>query len=258
MQKLIYCDFDGTITAHDTLDAIADVFGPADWRERYMALRRQGLAIRDTIRQELQWCRATRAQIVDVLRSIDIRPGFEEFLRYVREHRYEFVIQSEGIDLAIQTVLHERGLDDIPFFTNRFVIDQEGRPGTINLYSHPDCHSCGNCKSSHLIDARETGAAVVYIGDGVTDRCPAQITDVLFARGGLAKWAARKHIPFTPFETFHDVLDEFRKDDFEARLLAESRKDAAKKLILPCKDLFEKDDTLHSPRFLMKNPRTKT
>ena len=249
MRKIIFCDFDGTIATHDTLDAIQDVYGPSDWRERYSLMRRAGSSARDTIRKTLESCKATPEQIEELIRSIDLRPGFEEFVRLVRSIGYEFIIQSEGIDLSIRIVLHERGLDDIPYFTNRFVVNDEGRPSTRNIHSHPDCPVCGNCKASHLIEARKAGAAIVYIGDGITDRCPAQISDVVFARAELADWCQSREMPFIRFDTFHDVMSEFRKEDFEARLEAESRKDLERKLTLPSRDFFEENEVYQSARF---------
>lgn len=252
MRRIVFCDFDGTIATHDTLDAIQDIYGPSDWRERYGEMRRSGTSARDTIRKTLESCNATLEQITQLISTIEIRAGFEEFLTFVRTQGYEFTIQSEGIDLGIKIVLHQRGLDDIPYFTNRFVINDEGRPSTVNIHTHPDCPVCGNCKASHLIEARKSGAAIVYIGDGTTDRCPAQLADVVFARAELAEWCRAEGVPFIQFEDFNDVLREFQAEDFESRLEAESRKDVERKLILPSRDFFRKDETFESARFSLE------
>lgn len=255
MRKIVFSDFDGTITEHDTLDAVQDVYGPSDWREKYAAMRREGVSSREVTRRILESCSASPEQVAKLIESIGIRAGFEEFVRTVRGKGYEFIIQSEGVDLSIKAILHAQGLDDIPYFTNRFVVNDEGRPSTANIHSHPDCPVCGNCKSAHLIEARKGGAAIVYIGDAGTDRCPARIADIVFARPELAEWCGGHGVGFIAFEDFRDILAEFRKEGFEARLLAESRKDVERKLKLPLQDYFEKYEAIQSPRFTQKIKR---
>ncbi len=249
MRKVVFCDFDGTITEHDTLDAIQDVYGPSDWRERYGKMRREGLTAREVIRKTLESCEASPEQIEKLIGGIGIRAGFEAFVKAIRATGYEFIIQSEGIDLSIRMILHARGMDDIPYFTNAYVINAEGRPSTKNLHSHPDCPVCGNCKSSHLIEAKREGAAIVYIGDGYTDRCPAQLADIVFARPALAEWCARHGVEAVPFEDFRDILEAFRQKGFEARLEAESKKDIERKTTLPARDYHQKTEVIETARF---------
>ena len=129
-------------------------------------------------------------------------------------------------------MLHERGIDDLPYFGN-VLVETDGRWTTENPHMHPDCTDCGNCKSAHLIDRKKRGDATVYIGDGATDRCPAQVADVVFATGFLAHFCEAQHIPFIPFETFDDVVREMSTDGFIARLEEASSRDLARKTTLP-------------------------
>jgi 2-hydroxy-3-keto-5-methylthiopentenyl-1-phosphate phosphatase len=263
MRKIVFSDFDGTITEHDTLDAVQDVYGPSNWRDMYGQMRRSGMSARDVTRKVLESCQASPEQIEKLIDGIGIRAGFQDFVKCVRGRGYEFIIQSEGIDLSIKLILHARGMDDIPYFTNRYVINAEGRPSTAHLHSHPDCPVCGNCKSQHLIEARKSGvdstgspqAAIVYIGNGSTDRCPAQVADVVFARDELATWCARHGVKCIPFEDFRDVMREFEKEDFEARLAAESQRDLERKMKLPLRDYHHKDEVIDTPRFSPNSKR---
>jgi 2-hydroxy-3-keto-5-methylthiopentenyl-1-phosphate phosphatase len=45
----------------------------------------------------------------------------------------------------------------------------------------------------------------VYVGDGISDRCGAQASDLVFARRGLAAYLAERGVPFTYFDDFHEV-----------------------------------------------------
>ncbi len=51
---------------------------------------------------------------------------------------------------------------------------------------------------------------IVYIGDGYSDRCPAQFADVVFAKGSLVGFCETNNITFHRFEAFADVLAKFR------------------------------------------------
>jgi 2-hydroxy-3-keto-5-methylthiopentenyl-1-phosphate phosphatase len=46
---------------------------------------------------------------------------------------------------------------------------------------------------------------LVYVGDGRSDFCVSARADILFAKAGLATYAASLNRPHHTFETFHDV-----------------------------------------------------
>jgi len=236
MKHVVFSDFDGTITAKDTIDAMYDAFGPEDWPGITRELYSQGLRSRRIIRKMLGMFDVTREEIVELLRTLLIRDGFVEFREFCRRDGYELVIVSEGIGLSVETVLHERGIDDLPYFGNVLVRGRDGRWTTLNPHRHPDCADCGNCKGQHLIERKKRGDAVVYVGDGATDRCAAQLADVVFATGYLARFCEKTGIPFVRFETFQEIVREMSKEEFKARLEAEARRDIRRKTKLPRAD----------------------
>jgi 2,3-diketo-5-methylthio-1-phosphopentane phosphatase len=236
MKHVVFSDFDGTVTAKDTLNAMYDAFGPGDWPVFVKDLHDKGLRSRQIIQRMLATFDVTREQMVELLRTLPIREGFVEFRRFCRNNGYELTLMSEGIGLSVETVLHERGIDDLPYFGNVLVRGADGRWTTLNPHRHPDCADCGNCKSHHLIERKKRGEAVVYIGDGATDRCAAKVADVVFATGFLARYCEKRNIPFVSFETFQDVTREMSKEDFVRRLEAEAGRDFPRKTTLPRPD----------------------
>lgn len=236
-RRVVFCDFDGTITARDTIDAMYDAFGPDDWRNAAGDLYTKGLRSRQIIKRMLGMLDCTRDEIVELLRTLPIRDGFVEFREFCRNNRHELIVMSEGIGLSVETVLHERGIDDLPYFGNVLVRDGDGRWTTENPHLHAECTDCGNCKSAHLIKRKKQGDGVIYVGDGPTDRCPARVADILFATNYLADFCAKNKLPFIPFETFHDVIAEMSKDDFAGRLEAEAGRDFERKTTLPGPEL---------------------
>ena len=47
---------------------------------------------------------------------------------------------------------------------------------------------------------------VVYVGDGISDRCAAQAADRVFATRGLARYFDERNLPYEPFDDFHDIV----------------------------------------------------
>ncbi len=233
MRHVVFSDFDGTITAKDTIDAMYDEFGVENWPAVVRGLYAQGLRSRQIIKRMLGMLDASHEQIVALLRSLPTREGFAEFREFCKARDYDLIVMSEGISLSVETVLHERGINDLPYFGNVLERDAQGRWTTSNPHASGECHDCGNCKSSHVIERKKAGDAVVYVGDGATDRCPAMVADIVFATGYLAKFCAKTGIPYFPFTTFHDVVEEMSKPDFVRRLEAEATRHLDRKTALP-------------------------
>ncbi len=123
MKHVVFCDFDGTITAKDTIDAMYDAFGPENWPVIATELYNKGLRSRQIIKHILGMLDCTRRDIVKLLQTLPIRDGFVEFHEFCRDNDYELIIMSEGIGLSVETVLHERGIDDLKYFGNVLVRD---------------------------------------------------------------------------------------------------------------------------------------
>jgi 2,3-diketo-5-methylthio-1-phosphopentane phosphatase len=233
MKHVVFCDFDGTITVQDSIDAMYDAFGPSDWLTIAKRLRAEGLRSRRIIKTMLGMLDASREQIVRLLRTLRVREGFPEFRRFCRRSGADLVIMSEGICLSVETVLHERGIDDLPYFGNVLVRGEDGKWTTLNPHQSAECDDCGNCKSAHLVERKKKGEAVIYVGDGPTDRCPALVADFVFAVNSLADFCDSAGIPYLRFESFSEVVREMSREDFTRRLEAEASRDLERKTTLP-------------------------
>jgi 2-hydroxy-3-keto-5-methylthiopentenyl-1-phosphate phosphatase len=54
--------------------------------------------------------------------------------------------------------------------------------------------------------ALANGGRSVYVGDGFSDRCGAEASDLVFARRGLAAYLGERGVPFEPFDDFFQVV----------------------------------------------------
>lgn len=209
-KTVVFCDFDGTMTVQDSLDTVFDHFAPPEWREMGREARRLG-GTRVSIPLEVALCRGDREEFERVVREkIALSPGFRDLPALCRERGWEFVILSEGFALHIETVLRREGLSGLRYYSNDLVFHDEGI-AVSQPHANLDCHRCGNCKSAHLKRYRDRGCRVIYIGDGITDFCPAGQADLVLAKRILADYCKKAGIDYIPFDDFYDVVRVLRQ-----------------------------------------------
>jgi 2,3-diketo-5-methylthio-1-phosphopentane phosphatase len=208
----IFCDFDGTISTVDIGDALFDRFSNREpWLGELMARR---LHIRE------YWIRVAAAlyqpltlDALDAfLREVPIDPGFDDLLAVRREHRLPFTIVSDGLDLYIERYLTLHGIEPLPIFCNRATLTPDGalEIGYPLAWEGCDCF-CATCKRNVVLTEADPAAIIVYIGDGVSDFCPAEHADIVFAKKSLAAYCNEHRIPHHPFATLADVARQLRQ-----------------------------------------------
>jgi len=200
----ILCDFDGTVTVEEVSISLLEQFTGAAWRDADADLLSGRKTLRETMEREFGLLRAPRAAMERFVRQVRLRTGFSELADAARSHRVPFIIVSEGLDFYIDAFLDDKGLK-VDVRTNHAVFSDKGI-----IVEHPfsdgECHKCGTCKKAQLLRFKDKGYTTVYIGDGISDRCPARFCDVLFARNGLLEYCRREGIRCVPFGDFTDVL----------------------------------------------------
>jgi len=143
-------------------------------------------------------------QIIDEKAALD--PQFPRFVAYCRENGYHLEIVSDGLDIYIEHLLTKHKLEDSPYTSNRIVFE-DGKAQIESPFRSESCGLCGNCKKQRVLAARRAQAGcVVYIGDGISDECPAGYSDILFAKGNLLAYCRENDIEAIPFRNFADVL----------------------------------------------------
>lgn len=203
--RTLVVDFDGTITEQDLLDTIAQTFGDEDvYREVDEALDDDSLSLHEVIRREFE---PVRAPLEDVqrwaLENVRVRPGFRETVELARERGWRFVIVSSGFLELIEPVLEREGLAGLELLANS--VDPDPSGWKVRFRTEDVCATCGQpCKRSTAV-ALADGSELVYVGDGYSDRCAAELADLVFARRGLAAYLEERGVPFEPFEDFHSI-----------------------------------------------------
>jgi len=204
----ILCDFDGTVTIEEVSVSLLKKYTGDHWLKADRDLYEGRVTLRETMKREFSLLKAPREEMEEFVRGIHLRPGFGELVEAARNAGVPLVIVSEGLDFYIAAFLEHHGLD-VQFWTNRAIFTPEG-VRVEYPYSWEECDYCGNCKYGHIINFRNEGCTTVYIGDGISDRCPARKADILFARDGLLDFCRKEKLACIPYEDFRDVLRSLR------------------------------------------------
>lgn len=202
----LFSDFDGTISTTDIGFDLFDRFGVQEpWHAELLAGR---IATADYWRRMAANLRVpiTPELLDDYLRSIPIDPGIYPLLELCRAESIRFTIVSDGFDLYIERYLALNGVEGLELYANHAELDAEGRMRMTFPYAAEgcDCVSAA-CKRNIVLRAASPDARIVYIGDGVSDFCPAEHADIIFAKKKLAAHCNAERLPHYPFKTLSEV-----------------------------------------------------
>ena len=198
----IVLDFDGTITEVDLLDDLARRFGDSFvYQEVEAALLAGTITLRECITREYEPVTMPLDEAVGwVLANVRLRPGLRELVAFAKARRWGVRVLSSGFEDLIVPVLADAGVDGIDILANRIDARREG--WRVIWRDEAVCTVCGEpCKRSGLPEGE-----VIYIGDGISDRCAAVAAERVFATRGLARYLSERGLPYDPFVDFHDVV----------------------------------------------------
>jgi 2-hydroxy-3-keto-5-methylthiopentenyl-1-phosphate phosphatase len=203
---LIACDFDGTITQRDTLHVVMEAFGPEGlWDSIEPRMRAGELTVDQAMREEFAAVHATIDEVREVvLAAAPLRAGFPALMAWAADHGHELVIMSAGFRSIIDIVLGVADIEGLEIVSNDAHFSRDGCEITWSLPGGP-CDRCGRSCKRHALSERRGGRTAVYIGDGISDRCPSLDADIVFARDGLAEFLDEQARVYQGFDDFFDI-----------------------------------------------------
>lgn len=208
-KRIVFCDFDGTITVNDNIIAIIKHFNPDGWEKIAEQTISQELTIKDGVGQLFHLLPASmKKEVVDFsISNARIRDGFASFLSYCKEQQIEFYVTSGGIDFFVYPILEPFGIPNDHIYCNGS--DFSGERIEI-LWPNPcDDHcsnDCGMCKTTIMRRFPADQYERIIIGDSVTDFEGAKLADVVFSRSHLTVKCQELGLPHYEYETFHDII----------------------------------------------------
>ncbi len=209
----IFVDFDGTITKVDVGEELFLNFGNYEqnrilidnWNVGGMNAWNGWRALCNSVEK------ADKNEMIEYLNKIEIDPAFRNFVSFCEEKSLPIKIISDGFDFYINTILEKENLSYLEFSSNvlEFTDNKKLIPHFPN--AQEDCNCCGNCKRNYVLDNSSDEDFTVYIGDGVSDRCPIQYCDFIFAKNSLLKFCEVNRITYFPYNDFSDVKNKLEE-----------------------------------------------
>lgn len=209
MEYIVICDFDGTITMQDTVDAMAEEFAKGDWQKLNDLWNNRLVDASHVSQSILDMMDIDEATLKDFIKSIKIDPYFKDFIEFIREKYLEFYILSDGFDFNIDTIFEENEIDGLVCFTNMLNFKDSKLIGCYPN-KNEDCKKCCNCKNNLIKEINQESKKLIYIGDGTSDMCASTLADYVFAKGKLANYLKKEGRDFIEFKSFKDILDNMK------------------------------------------------
>jgi len=206
----IFSDFDGTIAVEDVGSRLFGMFAGTQANEIVQHYLDGGITARTCLTKECEAVEsATLGEVERFIDQFSLDPTFKGFVEFCRGRDIPLVVLSDGLDFYVERLLKNNGLGDVPFFSNHleFVLSSAVTK-LVPSFPHTDaeCLLCGNCKRNHLLTLSADDDIIVYVGDGISDRCPVRYAEIVFAKRNLIRYCQEQNVTYYEFKNFRDVV----------------------------------------------------
>ena len=207
-EKIVFCDFDGTITAVETFATMLGNFAPELSSQILPQIYNRTLTLRVGVRKMLESIPSKHyLDIIAYAQAQPIRPGLPEFISFLRSQNIPFVVVSGGLRGMVETVLKREGLfsqveaiyaPDVETDQLFLKVDSPLEGGTELL---------SKVRVMNLYPARQTLA----IGDSITDLNMCLNADLVFARDRLREYLEAENKAYIPWQDFFEIQAHLEK-----------------------------------------------
>lgn len=205
----VFCDFDGTVATEDVGNQLFRTFAGEQAVQIVQRYLNGEINARDCLAQE---CAAipsiTEEEFIAFVDQFKVDPYFLAFVAFCAAREIPVTIVSDGLDAYVRRILENHGLGRLRWFANHAeFVAHNGKTSLVPSFPYRDaeCDICGNCKRNHLVTLSGDEDIIVYVGDGISDRCPVRYADIVFAKSGLLVYCQKQNITYHEFRHFGDV-----------------------------------------------------
>lgn len=210
-----FFDFDNTVTTFDVFDDLVERFAvDQKWRGLEKEWQAGKIGSRECLEGQLRSVRVTKEALVRYLSSVPIDPYFHRLLDLFKEEKVPVVIVSDNFSFIVRGILRNHGIGGVPVYSNRLRFSGERLIPSFP-YANGDCSKCAHCKKRHL--SNSNGRSPLYVGDGLSDICPAEAARWVFAKGSLLEYLRSRAKPCIPFENLGDIYHYLVESNHGAR-----------------------------------------
>ncbi|MCL8383605.1 MtnX-like HAD-IB family phosphatase [Xanthobacter aminoxidans] len=197
-------DFDGTISREDTTDRVLERFAAPGWEAIEAEWHAGLIGSRACMTRQVDLLRVSPDALDTFAATLEIDPGFPEFVRLCGRHAIPLTIVSDGLDRTIRTVMARAGLGPIPVVANELRWMGGDRWRLLSPHAAPG-GACGSGTCKCRVAAQLARPLNLLVGDGRSDFCVAGEADLVFAKASLVAHCAQAGIPHHPIADFTDA-----------------------------------------------------
>jgi 2-hydroxy-3-keto-5-methylthiopentenyl-1-phosphate phosphatase len=200
LERVVFCDFDGTITAQETFVAILKQFTPELAADLIPKMYRLELTLREGVLHMLEAMPSSAyTEILEFAASQPLRSGLLELLDFLQVQAVPFVVITGGLKGMVEAA--------IPEFLPKIYAVHGADIDTTGACFKVTSPALGETELVSKVDImkRYPAEQTIAIGDSVTDLKMAMAADVVFARDRLAEYLSDRNVAYHPWEDFHDI-----------------------------------------------------
>ena len=207
---MVFLDFDNTITSLDVLDAVIGRFSiDQKWMVYEEAWKEGKIGSRECLEAQLRSVRVTRVELEKYVRQIPLDPFALKLFRILRRRHIPFIIVSDSFTVIIRAILCHQGILRAKVFANQLSFKKDRLIPSFPYHSKECRRKCAHCKKIHVREHKNK--TTIYVGDGLSDVCPALEADIVFAKDSLASHLEAERKFHTPFCDLKDICAFFEQ-----------------------------------------------
>jgi 2-hydroxy-3-keto-5-methylthiopentenyl-1-phosphate phosphatase len=198
--RIVFCDFDGTITVDETFVAVLKLYTPELAADVIPQIYELKLTLKEGVRLMLESIASSNyPAILDFVRSQPQRSGLPEFLDFLSVHDVPFVVISGGLQGMVEAALEplKSKIEAI------YGVEVDRRGDHFQVFSPAEGET--DFVDKVVLMDRHPTAQKIMIGDSVTDLNMAIAVDVVFARDRLAQYLDERGVVYYSWNDFYDV-----------------------------------------------------
>lgn len=215
---MVFLDFDNTITSLDVLDAIIGKFSiDQKWMIYEEAWKEGRIGSRQCLEAQLRSVRVTRADLEKYVKQIPLDPFALKLFQTLHRQHIPCMIVSDSFTVIIRTILRHYGIRQAKVFANQLSFKKDRLIPSFPYHSKDCRRGCAHCKRIHVLGHKDK--TTIYVGDGLSDVCPALEADIVFAKDSLASHLEAERKFHTAFCDLGEVCAFFERAKMKRPLI---------------------------------------
>jgi 2-hydroxy-3-keto-5-methylthiopentenyl-1-phosphate phosphatase len=202
--RVVFCDFDGTITTKDTFVSVLEKFAPKAAVQILPAVFRREITLKAATNKTLGSISAQDyPAMIEFIAQHPVRPGLKEFIEFLNDATIPFVIISGGLTGMVKAVLeHQQLMDGVTAI-------YAGEVETIGEFLQPYSAISNDTEfvAKEIAMAQYSAQEKIAIGDSVTDINMSLAADLVFARDRLKQYLDAENKPYVQWHDFWEIRD---------------------------------------------------